>query len=257
MEALKKLQHLSVVSKVVQELENHFGLNDKVLAEFVIDLANGSSSYQDFKKKLDTNGANFSDQFATNLYKIITKMDPKNIGVNKNETTVPGQGKPDSQNLKSNRDVARTIEEECVHFKMLVRPRDLLYFLGLSIVLAIKIDVIRKIATRIENLIMIEGIEEIVMTIEIIEIIETIMKIEDEGIDETVLTIEIVEILEIIGTVTMIEDERIEETALTIEIVEIIETLEIIEAITMIEDERTTTDIKEITKTIMKYLKLR
>lgn len=113
MEALKKLQHLSLVSNVVQELDNHFGMNDKVLAEFIIDLAKRSNSYDEYKKSLDDNGANFNEQFSSNLYKLITKMDPKNMGSNQNAnvTNTSQPGKEDDKKL-SNREVARTIEEE-------------------------------------------------------------------------------------------------------------------------------------------------
>lgn len=41
---MEKLQELSLVSKVCQALENHLGMSDKTLAEFVIDLVRGSSS---------------------------------------------------------------------------------------------------------------------------------------------------------------------------------------------------------------------
>ena len=39
MEELRKLEQLSLVSKVCTELDNHYNLNDKDLAEFIIDLA--------------------------------------------------------------------------------------------------------------------------------------------------------------------------------------------------------------------------
>ena len=39
MEELKKLEHLSLVSKICVELDNHLGLGDKTLAEFIIHLA--------------------------------------------------------------------------------------------------------------------------------------------------------------------------------------------------------------------------
>ena len=35
---LYKLEYLSLVSKIATELENHLGLNDRVLAEFIISL---------------------------------------------------------------------------------------------------------------------------------------------------------------------------------------------------------------------------
>jgi hypothetical protein len=38
MEELAKLEHLSLVSKICTELDNHYNMNDKDLAEFIIDL---------------------------------------------------------------------------------------------------------------------------------------------------------------------------------------------------------------------------
>jgi len=90
MEELSKLEHLSLVSKICTELENHLGLNDKdlgktllmcdrvlidisyfnkftciyiiycVLAEFIIDLAYKNDTLETFKKALLKNGAEFS-----------------------------------------------------------------------------------------------------------------------------------------------------------------------------------------------------
>lgn len=38
MEALLALQQLSLVNRVCAELKNHIGIDDKTLAEFIIDL---------------------------------------------------------------------------------------------------------------------------------------------------------------------------------------------------------------------------
>ena len=50
MEELRELEHLSLVSKVCTELENHYDMNDKDLAEFIIDLADKHPQFEDFKK---------------------------------------------------------------------------------------------------------------------------------------------------------------------------------------------------------------
>lgn len=71
-----KLQYISLCSKVLQELENHTGLRDKIMAEFIIDLAKNSSSEKDFKMKLDENNAEFTSSFISSLYNIIKKMLP-------------------------------------------------------------------------------------------------------------------------------------------------------------------------------------
>ncbi|KAI0219876.1 ATP-dependent RNA helicase DHX8 [Lamellibrachia satsuma] len=77
MDELDKLEHLSLVSKVCTELDNHLGLNDKDLAEFIIHLAEKHPSYDAFKKALDENGATFSESFIANLLRLIQKMKPK------------------------------------------------------------------------------------------------------------------------------------------------------------------------------------
>lgn len=75
-DALEKLQYLSLVSKICTEFENHLGLTDKVLAEFVIDLADKHSTVSSFNKALLENGAEFPESFVANLYNIIQKMRP-------------------------------------------------------------------------------------------------------------------------------------------------------------------------------------
>ncbi|KAK3108191.1 hypothetical protein FSP39_002888 [Pinctada imbricata] len=77
MEELQKLEHLSLVSKVCTELENHLGLNDKDLAEFIIHLAEKNDTFDKFKKALDDNGAEFADSLVANLLRLIQKMKPK------------------------------------------------------------------------------------------------------------------------------------------------------------------------------------
>lgn len=52
MEDLKKLEELSLVSKVCTELENHLEVNDKVLAEFCIAMATKHTTLESFKKAL-------------------------------------------------------------------------------------------------------------------------------------------------------------------------------------------------------------
>lgn len=116
MDEVAKLEHLSLVSKICTELDNHLGLNDKdlgkhtllslyfhipfrfslniifilnssVTAEFIIDLADKNATFDAFKKALTENGAEFSDSFMTNLLRIIQHMKPTttNSETNKNE----------------------------------------------------------------------------------------------------------------------------------------------------------------------------
>ncbi|XP_052737424.1 ATP-dependent RNA helicase DHX8 [Bicyclus anynana] len=76
MDEVAKLEHLSLVSKICTELDNHLGLNDKDLSEFIIELADKNPTFDNFKKALVENGAEFSDSFMTNLLRIIQHMKP-------------------------------------------------------------------------------------------------------------------------------------------------------------------------------------
>ena len=74
---LFKLQYISLCSKVTQELDNHTGIRDKILAEYIINLCKGSASEKDFLMKLEDNDANFTSGFSSSLYNLINKMLPK------------------------------------------------------------------------------------------------------------------------------------------------------------------------------------
>lgn len=70
---------VSLVAKVTQELENHIGIKDKTLAEFIIDLAKECNNEKQFIKKLEENEADFTFQFSTNLFNLINKMIPSEM----------------------------------------------------------------------------------------------------------------------------------------------------------------------------------
>ena len=74
---LENLEYLSLVSKVCTELENHLGIGDKDLAEFIIDMARSSNTYDKFRQNLIEKDAEFPDSFSSNLYRIVQKMLPK------------------------------------------------------------------------------------------------------------------------------------------------------------------------------------
>jgi ATP-dependent RNA helicase DHX8/PRP22 len=71
---MDELHRLSIVSKVTTELENHVGVSDKDLAEFVISIAAKSATPPAFHAALLANGAEFPDSFTTNLFNIIARM---------------------------------------------------------------------------------------------------------------------------------------------------------------------------------------
>ena len=77
MDELRRLEHLSLVSKVCTELDNHYSMNDKDLAEFIIDLAEKHPNPVEFKKTLADNGAEFAESFVDNLLRIIKHMMPQ------------------------------------------------------------------------------------------------------------------------------------------------------------------------------------
>ncbi|KAK5970479.1 Pre-mRNA-splicing factor ATP-dependent RNA helicase mog-5 [Trichostrongylus colubriformis] len=76
---MDELEHLSLVSKVCSELDNHFGLKDKDVAEFIIELATTNNTFEKFKRALDEQGLGeqFDDSLTANLLRLIQHMLPK------------------------------------------------------------------------------------------------------------------------------------------------------------------------------------
>ncbi|XP_028752663.1 probable pre-mRNA-splicing factor ATP-dependent RNA helicase DEAH5 [Neltuma alba] len=75
-DGLKKLEYLSLVSKVCTELESHTGTGDKVLAEFITELGRNSENVEEFDAKLKENGAEMPDYFVRTLLTIIHAILP-------------------------------------------------------------------------------------------------------------------------------------------------------------------------------------
>ncbi|OSX67176.1 hypothetical protein POSPLADRAFT_1063961 [Postia placenta MAD-698-R-SB12] len=74
---LYNLEFLSLVAKITQEIDNHTGINDKTLAEFVISLHDESKTLPEFKQQLKGVGANFPESFVENVDRLILSMHPK------------------------------------------------------------------------------------------------------------------------------------------------------------------------------------
>jgi ATP-dependent RNA helicase DHX8/PRP22 len=68
---LSHLPHSLFRCQVCVELENHIGMADKDLAEFVIHLALESDGAPSFKTALASNGAIFPAAFAERLYEMV------------------------------------------------------------------------------------------------------------------------------------------------------------------------------------------
>lgn len=77
---LDELQRLSLVSKICTELDNHLGLSDRTLAEFIIHLADDFPEPSAFRHALAENGAEFPDSLSDNLLRIIGAMKPAGGG---------------------------------------------------------------------------------------------------------------------------------------------------------------------------------
>ena len=75
---LKQLEYLSLVSRVCTELENHLGIGDKDLAEFLVALATRPDvhSAADFVSVLRANDAEPVVPFADTLYTLVRRMLP-------------------------------------------------------------------------------------------------------------------------------------------------------------------------------------
>ncbi|KAL3268525.1 hypothetical protein HHI36_007634 [Cryptolaemus montrouzieri] len=94
MDELDILEHLSLVSKICIELENHMGIKDRDLAEFIIHLSERHDTFPSFKEALISNGAEFSDSFITTLLRLIQHMKPKK---NVTETSFPDKKNSSAQ----------------------------------------------------------------------------------------------------------------------------------------------------------------
>lgn len=80
MDDLESLELLSLVSKVTSELQNHLGISDKTLAEFVIAQHAQCSSLEEFRKKLAEMGAEFPDSLVESVDRLVLTMHPKHKG---------------------------------------------------------------------------------------------------------------------------------------------------------------------------------
>ncbi|KAG2187395.1 hypothetical protein INT44_005083 [Umbelopsis vinacea] len=78
MEDLQQLEKLSLVNKIVSELNNHVGLNDKGVAEYILHLHDqAKGSFETFKKSLNDSGADFPASLVESLNRVINTMKPK------------------------------------------------------------------------------------------------------------------------------------------------------------------------------------
>lgn len=77
MDDLESLDLLSLVSKVASELQNHLGISEKTLAEFVIAQRLECASFSEFKGKLAAVGADFPPSLVESIDRLVLAMHPK------------------------------------------------------------------------------------------------------------------------------------------------------------------------------------
>lgn len=82
MDDLESLELLSLVSKVTSELQNHLGISDKTLAEFIIAQHAECKNLEEFQKKLDAMGADFPQSLIESVDRLVLTMHPKFKGGN-------------------------------------------------------------------------------------------------------------------------------------------------------------------------------
>jgi ATP-dependent RNA helicase DHX8/PRP22 len=78
MDDFEELELLSLVSKVTSELQNHLGISEKVLAEFIIAQRLECSNIADFRKKLvGMGGAKWPESLFESIDHLVRTMHPK------------------------------------------------------------------------------------------------------------------------------------------------------------------------------------
>ncbi|KAL3574877.1 hypothetical protein D5086_022978 [Populus alba] len=98
---LKKLEYLSLVSKVCSELETHLGFGDKILAEFITELGRSCDTVDEFDAKLKENGAEMPDYFVRTLLTIIHAiLPPKAEKEAKKDMESDGSGERERRNVR-------------------------------------------------------------------------------------------------------------------------------------------------------------
>ncbi len=80
MDDLASFELLSLVSKVTSELQNHLGINDKTLAEFVIAQHSKCQSLSDFRSQMESMGAEFPSSLVESVDRLILTMHTKYKG---------------------------------------------------------------------------------------------------------------------------------------------------------------------------------
>lgn len=77
MDELERFEFLSLVSAVQREMLNHIGMDDKVLAEFLISLHDDAADLKEFKTKLADSGSEFPESLVSSIDRLVLTLHPK------------------------------------------------------------------------------------------------------------------------------------------------------------------------------------
>lgn len=115
MDDLESLELFSLVSRITGELQNHLGVSDKTLAEFVIDQHLSCGSFDEFKGKLEAMGAEFPQSLMESIDRLVLTMHPKYKSKKANVTQEKTEAEGDM-------DVLDALEKKARVFKGLAVP---------------------------------------------------------------------------------------------------------------------------------------
>ncbi|XP_016450532.2 putative pre-mRNA-splicing factor ATP-dependent RNA helicase DEAH5 [Nicotiana tabacum] len=111
-DGLKKLEYLSLVSKVCSELETHLGFGDKVLAEFITELGRKCETVDEFDRKLKENGAEMPDYFVRTLLTIIHAILPPKVKSKLENELSKDDSEFSALKIRDDRDRVKELEKE-------------------------------------------------------------------------------------------------------------------------------------------------
>ena len=74
---LNKFQELLAVSKIMTELQRELGIEDRVLAEFILNLAIHSTTVDEFSRKLDEKQADLNQDLINTIFAVTTRILPR------------------------------------------------------------------------------------------------------------------------------------------------------------------------------------
>ena len=95
MDDLESLEILSLISKVTSELQNHLGISEKTLAEFIVDQRLKCDTIDGFKKALGGMGADFPPSLVESIDRLVRTMHPRLKGKSEQGSGV----KPDKSTI--------------------------------------------------------------------------------------------------------------------------------------------------------------